>query len=75
MSTQERKDRLIQFIRNLSDPRLLERFEAMLPADTDWADSLTEEEKKGIKLAQQQVKEGKTKTSQEVWSQFDASFR
>ncbi|MEM6273031.1 MAG: hypothetical protein AAF998_26695 [Bacteroidota bacterium] len=74
MSTQERKDRLIQYIQELSDPNLLERFEMIIAPSNDWAAELTEG-KKGIKLAQEQIRNGQTHTSEKVWERFNATFR
>ncbi len=75
MSTQERKDRLIHYIQNLSDPNLLERFEMIIASSNDWADDLSEEEKEGIRLAQNQIRNGQTHTSEEVWKKFNAAVR
>lgn len=74
MQIQKRKDRLIQYIQNLSDPRLLERLEIIVSSSSDWADDLTEEEKAGIKRAQEQIRDGQTQTSKNVWEKFDATF-
>jgi len=75
MSTKERKDRLIQYIRNLSDPAQLEKIERIIAASDDWADELTEGEKEGIKQAQDQIRNGQTHTSDQVWKKFNATIR
>lgn len=74
MDTQARKDKLIKYIQNLSDPKLLERFEAMIDQRDDWADRLSPNERNGILEAQEQVRYGNTLDSDQVWKKFDQQF-
>ena len=64
---------MIAYIRNLSG-RQLEQFEAMMPEEGDWADQLNPEQIQGIKKAQEQVRNGQTVSSQEVWDRFRQQF-
>ena len=75
MNTQSRKDRLIEYILNLQDNNLLDKFESLLPKKQDWANELSEQQRQGIIDAKKQIQEGKTLSSDEVWSRFNAKFR
>ena len=75
MDIQGRKDHLIELILKVQDSQLLSKIEALFSSRIDWANDLTEEQKKGIIEARARVKAGQYFSSEEVWNTFDAKFK
>ena len=75
MDIQARKDHLIELIMKVQDSQFLGKVEALFSAKTDWADELTEEQRRGILEARERVNSGDYLSSTEVWNAFDKRFK
>jgi hypothetical protein len=72
MKTEAVKLELIQWLASLEDKQILQSlfFYKKINKDTDWWDNLTEEQMASIKKGMEDVKQGRTKRSAEVWKKY-----